>query len=226
MYLDIVADLLYEIVDLVDLLHDNRVLRRAVELQQDTLRAVDVIRIYQRRVQGIADGISNTAFARSSTDIHDRYSTLAQGVAYVRKVRIDIPRHGDNLRNRAGGISHHIVGFGERIEQVQLRIDLFQFLIINNKECIHMFRQTRYAGHRLLNLLLSLKSKRNSNDSDGEDTHLLRHLSHYCRSAGTRSTAHAGRDKQHLRTVVQRLADMIPALLGILTRGLRIASGT
>ena len=187
---------------------------------------MDVVRIDERRIQRVVDGIRDTFLARSMADIHNCHTTLAERVAYVGEVRVDISRDGDDLRNRARCVRHHVIRLTEGVEQVQFRVYLFQFLIINNEKGIYVFRQTCHTGHRLLDLLLALKSKRNSDDTYGQDTHLLRHFSDDRRSACTRTTTHTGGDEQHLRTVIQCLADMIPALFCVLTRGLRIAART
>ena len=89
-----------------------------------------------------------------------------------------------------------------------------------------MLGQTSYAGHGFLDLLLALKSKGDRHNADSQDTHLLRHFRYDRRSAGTGASTHAGRDEQHLRAVIECLADMITALLGVLTGGLRITTGT
>ena len=72
-----------------------------------------------------------------------------------------------------------------------------------------MFCQCRHSGHRLPNLTLSLKSKRNSHYPDGENVHALGNLSHRGGSTGTGTSTHTRSDKQHLRTVIKRFVDTV-----------------
>ena len=226
LYLDIVSYFLHEIIDLVNLLHHNRVFRRAVELQQDALCAVDVIGVDERRIQRVVDGVGDTFLAGRMTDIHNCHTTLAERIAHISEVGVDISRNGDNFRNRARCVRHHVIRLAEGIEQVEFRIDLFEFLIIDDEKSIHVFGETCHTCHGFLYLLLAFEGKRDSDDTYRQNPHLLRHFGDNRRSPCTGSATHSGGDEQHLRTVVQRITDMIPALFCVLTRGLGVASGT
>ena len=187
---------------------------------------MDVIGVHQRRVQGIVDGVRDTLVTLRTADIHDGYTTISQRVTHVCEVGVDIARHGDDLCDRTRGVRYDVIRLAERIEQVQLRIDLLEFLVIDDQQRIHMLGQTRYTHHGFLDLLLTLERKRNGHDTYRQDTHLLGYLGNDSRRTCTCATTHSGSEEQHLRTVVERLADMIAALLGILTSCLRITSGT
>ena len=197
----------------------------AVELKENTLCSVYVVGVDQRRIQCIVDGVGNTFLTGSATDIHDRYSTLTQRITHVRKVGVNISRNSDDLRYSSRCVRYYVIRFRERIEEVKLRIDLFEFLIIDDQQRIYMLRQTSHTGHRFLDLLLALESKRNRHDTHSEDTHFLCHFGYYGRSTRSGSTAHTGSKEQHLRAIIERLTDMIAALLGILTCGFRITTG-
>ena len=187
---------------------------------------MDVIGIHERRIQRVIDSIGNTFFSGCATDIHDRHAAFLKRIAHVGKIGIDISRYGDDLRNRTGGIGYHVIRFGESVKQVQLRIDLFQFLVIDDKQRIHMFGQTSHTGHRFLYFLLSFESKRNRDNTYGQNPHFLGYLGDHRRSACTCTATHSGSDKQHLSAIIERFADMLTAFFGILTGGLGISSGT
>ena len=137
-----------------------------------------IISIDQRRVERIVNGIGDTFLSGRTTDIHDGHAAFLERIAHIGKVGIDISRHGDNLRYSTRSVCHYVIGLTEGIEQVKLRINLFQFLVIDDEQRIHMFRQPGNAGHRFFYLLLALERKGNSNDTNGQNTHLLRHFSH------------------------------------------------
>ena len=226
LYLNLVADLFYKLIDLVELLHHNRMLLRAVELQQYALRTMHVVGVGQRRLQRIVDSVRDTVLAFCLTDVHNRYLTVLQRVIYIRKVGIDIARNGNDLCNRFRSVAYHIIGLVKRIERIQVLVYLLQFLVVDNQYRIHMFCQSGHAGQRFADFLTSLKRKRYSHYSDGQDIHFLRHLSN--RRTGSRacSAAHSCRQKQHLRAIVQRIVNIFATCLCIFVRFLRIASGS
>ena len=75
-----------------------------------------------------------------------------------------------------------------------------------------MFRQFGYADKCLADLRFALESKRDSNDTNGKNLHLLCHFRHDRRSACTCTAAHTGCDKQHLCAIIQRLVNTVAVL--------------
>ena len=105
-----------------------------------------VVGIHQRRIEGVVDGVGNTFFTRRTTDIHDCHAAFFQRIAHVREIRVYIAWHGNNLRYRARSVCHHVVRFAERIQQVQFRINLFEFLVIDDQQRIDVFRPSKAKG--------------------------------------------------------------------------------
>ena len=60
---------------------------------------------------------------------------------------------------------------------------------------IHVLGKTCHTRHRFLYFLLTLEGKRNGHDTNGQDSHLLRHFRHDRRSTRTGTATHAGGDE-------------------------------
>ena len=106
----------------------------------------------------------------------------------------------------------HVIGLAEGVQQTDVFTQFGeQFFIRNGNQRIHAFTQFVNALNRDLHALIALEGEGLGYHRHGENIHLLGDLSHDRRRAGTRATAHAGGNEQHIRPR-NGLADGVPIL--------------
>ena len=226
MHFDFIAHLFDEAIDFIELFHDNRMVFGAIELQEDTLCAMHIARISEWRTECIVNGSCDTLFTICLTDVHNGNLPVLKRIIDVREVGIDIAWDSDDFGNGLGCITNDIIGTGERVEGIKVLVYLFEFLVVDDENSVHMLRQFCDTGKGFANFLRSFEGKRNGNNTNSKDIHFLCYFGDNRTCSGASTTTHSGSDKEHLRAIVQSIVNTIAVLLSILGSFVRIASGS
>ena len=145
----------------------------------------------------------------------------------VRKVQVDhyVLGEAHQLGNRGDGLLQHIVRNAESVGKGDLLIgDVFQPVIGNDDQGIHLFTQIGNALLSLAHPIGALKLKGLGDHADGEDTGLMGQVRHNGRRAGAGAAAHTGGDEHHVGAL-QHLGNGSAALLGGLLADLGLGAG-
>ena len=126
--------------------------------------------------------------------------------------------HRDNFSNATCRHTQRVVSLFKGTQDVEVRIDLTEALVVDHEERIDVARHLIYAVEGLIYLSIALKLERDRYDTDGEDSHILRFASDDGRCACTRSATHTGGNESHLGAVLQHTANIIYAFFGCFAR--------
>ena len=146
--------------------------------------------------------------------------------ADVREVQVDEGRNVDQAGDALNALAQHVVSGLEGVHQGDLLLaDELQALVGNDDQGVDVHHQGGDALLGLRHLALALKGEGLRDDADGQDTQVMGRLGHDRGSARAGAAAHAGGDKDHLRTL-QRVGDLVLALLGGALADLWVSTGT
>lgn len=122
-------------------------------------------------------------------------------------------------------IAQYTVGSLEGIQQRGVLAQHRQQLLVGDgNQGIDLFGQRLDPGHRDLHAALALERERLGDHRDRQDVHLLGDLRHHRGGTGTRTTAHAGGDEDHVGAL-QQILDAFTVLQCSLATDRRIRPG-
>ena len=90
---------------------------------------------------------------------HDGQTAVAQYCLDVFKVNVDIPRNGDDLSNTFGSSSQDIIGFCKGCIELEVAVDLAEFIVGNDQNGIYISRISARPLSACSLLLLPSKPK-------------------------------------------------------------------
>ena len=132
--------------------------------------------------------------------------------------------HGDDLDDAFHGFRQRIVGLLKAIQEGEVRVNLSQTFIIDDKQGIHLIRHALHAIKSEVNALPHFKEEGDGDYANGENAALHRLASNDGCGARTRSSAHSGRDEYHLRLVVKHSAYGLNVLFCQLSAKFRLSA--
>mgnify|MGYP000929953377 CR=1 FL=1 len=123
-------------------------------------------------------------------------------------------RVADQVADGLHRLAQDVIGNLESVGEGNLLIGrVFQALVGNDDKAVDLAAQLLDTLLGLRHTLTSLESERLRDDADSQHALLTRDLRHDGGRAGAGAAAHAGGDEHHVR-VLERLADLVAALLG------------
>ena len=182
--------------------------------------------VQQRGLQRHVGHLHRPVFAGSAARTHQRYAAVAHHGLHIGEIDVHRIFARNHLGDPAGCGSQNIIGLAERLGQRQLAEDLLNVLVVDQQQRID-------AAAQLLDPLLGLPHpfralglERKSHDGHRQDTQLLGCPGDHRRRAGSGSTAHTGRDEDHLGAfALVNLDDLVEALQSRLSSFFRIVAG-
>ena len=182
--------------------------------------------LQQRAGDGSLGGVLGLAGALGNADAHVGKAGVLHDGADVCEVQVDESRNVDQAGDALNALAQHVVSGLEGVHQGDLLLaDELQALVGNDDQGVDVHHQGGDALLGLRHLALALKGEGLRDDADGQDTQVMGRLGHDRGSARAGAAAHAGGDKDHLRTL-QRVGDLVLALLGGALADLRVSTGT
>src|SRR5690606_2115631 len=195
-------------------------------VDQNAFGTLQVDVVQQRVAHGFFGGLTGAIRTAGTTAANYRHSHLAHYGAHVGKVNVDGARTLDGVGNTAYRTGQHIIGLGKG--GIQTRIlaqNGQQFLVWNGNQRVNMLGQ---SGNTLIgnrNPLFAFKRERTGNYGNSQNAHFFGNLRNYRSSTCTGTTAHAGSDKHHVRTL-QGFHDALAVFLGSLAANLGVGACT
>ena len=164
------------------------------------------------------------------THCHDGTTTVLHRRLHVAEVTLDTPvaGHGDQFRDTLHRIHQDVVSPLESIlhREVRIRVHVAQPFVVHDEQGVHVLTHLVDTLQRLDNLALLLKVKGDGHHPNGQQSHVLSHLSHHRSSTRSRATTHASCYEHHLRAVTQQFLDVREVRLRLLLAQFRVSPGT
>ena len=182
--------------------------------EQHLLGIINVVVVEQRRIESVLECLCHTIFALAITRTHNGHAAVLEDRANIAEVKVDDAVHRDDFGNASCGDGERIVGFLKSRENVEVGIYFAQTLVVDDEEGIYVFGDFLHAIEGLVNFAISLKEEGNSDDADRQDAHVFGFACNNRCGTCACTAAHAGCNEDHLRSVVEHLADFLHAFLG------------
>ena len=196
----------------------------AGDVDKDAVRAADR-RFKQRRGDRHARGFLRLVLAGCTTDTHVGKTGVLHDRGDVGKVKVDKSGVADQVGNTLHRLTQHIVRDLEGVAEGDFLVGgKFETLIGDDDEGVDLAAQLLNARVSGTHTARTFKLKGLGNDADRQNAGLARDLGNNGGAAGARAAAHAGSDEHHIG-ILQRLGDLVAALLGSLAPNLGIRSG-
>ena len=203
--------ILHEGRSLFDLLEPH--VHRAGDVDEHAARAVDG-RLEQGTGDGHAGSLLGLALACRAADSHVRKARVFHDGGDIGEVEVDKARVADQVADGLHRLAQDVIGDLKCVGEGDLLIGrVFQALVGNDDKAVDLAAQLLDALLGLRHTLTPLESERLRDDADSQHALLTRDLRHDGGRAGAGAAAHAGGDEHHVR-VLERLADLVAALLG------------
>ena len=132
----------------------------------------------------------------------------------------------NDLCNRLGGNRECVICFAESVEHREFRVNLTKALVVDDQQSVDVFIHLLHAVEGLINLTVSLKAERNSDDTNSEDTKLFGDTCDDWCCTSACATSHTSGNKGHTSTIVKHVSNVLDALFGSLTGLLWLISST
>ena len=164
--------------------------------------------------------------AAAASHGHDGAPTPSQRGLHVAEVEVDVALHGDELRYRFGGVAQNLVGALKTLldGDVRVGIHVADALVVDDEQGVDVLPHLGHALQRLDNLVFLLKEERDGHDANGEDALFLGDARHHGGCSCACSTAHSGRNKHHLRAIVEQVLNLFGVVDGRLLPPLGVAA--
>ena len=133
---------------------------------------------------------------------------------HIREIKIDKRRINNELCYAAYALTKNFVRHFERLgKRRSLRHNLADFIVGNDDDGIDRFAEILHAAHCVVHSAFGFKGKRQRDDGDRKNFHVLCNFRNDGRRSRTRSSAHSGRNKQKVG-IFQCVLNGIFALFG------------
>ena len=173
-----------------------------------------------------AGGFLRLALAGGPAHAHMGKTGVLHHRSHIGEVQIDKAGITNQIGNRLHCLAQHVISNLKSIGEGDLLIgSVLQTLVGNDDKGVHLaaqlFNTLLGSGHTAA----SLKTERLGDNTHGQYAQFTGNFCHNGRRAGTRTAAHTGRDKDHIR-LFQRLGDLVAAFLGSLAAHFGIGACT
>ena len=228
---DVDIQAIHELLHLMHLEIIQRSFVAGVDCKENTLGAIHVVAIEQRRVQRIQDRSLHTMLPAGRAHRHDGSTSVAHCGIHVTEVKVDIAVgvDGNQFRNTLGSILQDIVCplvLCLHRNTFLLFVAASQTLVVDDQQRVHILPHLLHSAQSHDNLPPSFEGERNRHDTYRQQPHFLGYFCHERSCTRARSTAHAGRDEYHLRTVAEQRTNLFRRVLSLLETTFRLAAGT
>ena len=143
---------------------------------------------------------------------------------HVGKIEVDEARVADQVRDALHRLTQHVVRDLERVGKGDLLVGrVLEALVRDDDERVDLGLELFDARFRLRHAAAAFKTEGLRHDADGQDARLARDLGNNGRAARAGAAAHASGDEDHIG-VLERLGDLVAALLGALAADLRVGA--
>ena len=143
---------------------------------------------------------------------HSRAAFTHHGTQ-VFEVNIDDAGRMNDLGNTVTGLVKHIVCGGKAVNHRGLTAHfVFELVVENHDEAVDLVLKVFNAGLRLAHTAGTFKLKGLGDDRNRENAELFGNLGNHGSRTGSGAAAHAGRDKEKMRTL-KRLTDLVGGFL-------------
>src|SRR5579875_445620 len=209
---------------------------RLVDLEQGEVRAAGDVEqdppgpldrgLEQRARDGVAGRAHRPALAGARADAHDGRAGLVHHHLHVGEVRVDQPRHVDEVGDALDALEEDLVGHLEGLDDGSALVgDAEEPLVRDHDERVDLLPEPLDPLLGLVRAAAALEGERARHDADREGAEALCDLGDHRRRPGARAAALPGGDEDHVGAL-QHLLDLLEVLLGGLPAHLRVAAGT
>ena len=199
--------LLHEARSFLDLLHLE--VRSADDVDEHPGRALDADVVEQRRGDRHLRREARAVLALGDAGAHERAAHVAHHRLHVGEVDVDDPVLRDEVTDALDGLIEHLVGLAAGIDEGEVVVAEEQELLVGDRdECVDLLGEHRQADLGAACALASLEEEGLGDDADGQGPLLARDLRDDGCGTGSRSTAHAGGDEDHVGSA-QELLDAL-----------------
>ena len=176
---------------------------------------VDAVVVQQRRVQSVVDSGHHTTRAFAVACVDYRHTPASQCGLYIGEVEVNLPRSIYHVRDATCGIAEGVVCLLEGVIHRVVRIDLYEALVVDDKEGVHTLSHLLHPIESLQNLPLALEEKGDRYNADGQKACLHGDTTDDGSSPCTCTPPHPCGDEDHSGVALgKRLLDDLVALLG------------
>ena len=145
---------------------------------------------------------------------------------HIGKVQVDQTGQGNQVRNTLDALTQNVIGNLEGLRNRRLLVhDLHQTVVGNGDNRIHMLLEVGNAGFGVAFALLAFKAKGLRHHANGQRADFPGTLGNHRCCTGTRTAAHTGSNKDHIRPA-QRFQNIVAAFLGRLLSDFRTSTCT
>ena len=197
-----------------------------IDVEEDALGIADVAAVEQWGIQGVEDGILNSAFSARPAHRHDGTAAALDGGLDVTEVEIDGSFYGNQLRDALGGIAQYLVCQFEGILYGNFRIGIYiaKSLVVDNEQGIYVLAHLFYTLQGLHDFLTLFKIKWDGDDAHRQDAHAFGDACDDGCSSCTGSATHAGCNECHLGSVIQQSLDVFLGVLRFASSDFRVST--
>jgi hypothetical protein len=195
------------------------------DVHQHALGAGEVHVLQQRALQRRLGRAHRAVLADGDSGTHHGHAHLRHDRAHVGEVHVDETRPGDDVRDALHRAQQHLIGRLEGVDEGDLAAQHRSQLVVgDHDQGIDVLGQFGDALLRREHALVALEAEGLGHHRHHQDVHLLRHLRHHRRGAGTGAAAHTGGDEHHVGAL-QHLLDAVAVLEGRLAAHVRVGAG-
>ena len=229
-HVDVGVELVEEVVYLLHLPHNDGVVFAGVDIEEDAFGIADIIAIEKGRVEGVDDSLLHPVLSVGTAHGHDGSASIPHGGLHVAEVEVDAPvaMNGDELRYSLDGILQDVVGSQESLldRDVRVDIDVAEPLVVDDEHRVDILAQFVHALESFDDLPLLLEIKGDGDDTNGQQSHLLRHFGNDRSRSRACSATHTGSHKDHSGAVREQFLDVVDVRFCLTLAQLRIGTGT
>ena len=174
---------------------------------------------------GHLGGLLRLALAGGPAHTHVGHTRVLHHRGHVGKVQVDEAGVPDQVGDGLHRLAQHIVGDLKGVGKGDLLIGgVLESIIGDDNQGVHPVLELGDARLGSPHPAGAFKAEGLGDHSHRQDIQLLGDLRHDGRTAGAGAAAHTGGDEHHIG-ILQRLGDLVAALLGALTAHLGVGAG-
>ena len=193
------------------------------EVHQKVAGSLDLLMVEQRRCQGGFGGLDDLVRARCAARTHDGQTAVGQYGAHIGEVHVDEALARDQLGDTLGGGGQDVVRLAEGLLQRQGAVDFGNVVVVDHHQRVDVLAQLLQSPGGLVDPFGAFVAERQRDDAHRQDAAVAGRLGDDGRSARSRAATHAGRDEDHLGSllfeaqhdVVQTLDGGLASLFGV-----------
>ena len=200
------------IVNFSDFVQSNRVIIPTAHVDQNIAGTGYVVLAEQRRGQGQAHGLQGAVLTAGLTRTHDRLATLLQNGSNIGKIDIHVTVHRNNFGNALGRRGQNIIRLGKGIFKYQISKQFANLVVADDQGGITKTTQFFQSMFGLFQTLLSLKGKRQGNNSHRQNIEGSASFGQDWGCSCSGSTTQPSRNEDHFGFVTDELLEFLHGL--------------